>query len=205
MSDQTMKKNRPRHRHSHPLMRPSQGHRESSGGRNPGGQGLGIVVRSKTTRGEGLVPRCGRAWAWQNSPRELAIQNRNSGFSSLGVPAPTGMSDWYEDALKRLSSAPANPSIRHSREGGNPRTNIPRKNANRDTITYLHAAIPLRHYRPHISSFGRQPQSCSAGACPPRGRRRGVAESAVPIRRSKPHLQLFLPSCSGASRHQRLL
>ena len=35
-------------------------------------------------------------------------------------------------------------SIRHSREGGNPRTNIPRKNANCDTTTYAHTATPLR-------------------------------------------------------------
>ena len=30
-------------------------------------------------------------------------------FSHLGVPAAAGMSDWYENALKRLSSAPATP------------------------------------------------------------------------------------------------
>ena len=51
-------------------------------------------------------------------------------FSYLGVPAPAGMDDWYENAPTRLSSAPLNPSIprsrhsgpsiRHSREGGNP-------------------------------------------------------------------------------------
>ena len=46
---------------------------------------------------------------------------------------------------------------------------------------------------------------CSAGACPPLGRRRGVAESAVPIRRTKPQLQLFIPWCVGASRQERLL
>ena len=34
--------------------------------------------------------------------------------------------------------------IRHSREGGNPRTNIPRKKANRDITTYVHTATPLR-------------------------------------------------------------
>ena len=35
-------------------------------------------------------------------------------------------------------------SIRHSREGGNPRTYIPRKNANRDTITQVHTVHPIR-------------------------------------------------------------
>ena len=48
------------------------------------------------------------------------------------------------NALKRFSSASANPYIRHSREGGNPRTNIPRKNVNRDTTTHVHTAS-LRH------------------------------------------------------------
>ena len=62
------------------------------------------------------------------------------------------------------------------------------------------------------SSFRRRPESrgvgrgeCSAGACPPLGRRRGVAESAVPIRRTKPQLQLFIPWCADANRHERLL
>ena len=77
------------------------------------------------------------------------------------LPTPQFSYPWYEsmsrtpirDALKRLSCAPFNPSnprsrhsprIRHSREGGNPRTNIPPENANRDTITYVHTATPLR-------------------------------------------------------------
>ena len=69
------------------------------------------------------------------------------------------------------------------------------------------------------SSFRRKPESrgvgrgeCSAvedfarrGVCPPLGRRRGVAESAVPIRRPKPQLQLFIPWCAGPCRHERLL
>ena len=45
---------------------------------------------------------------------------------------------------------------------------------------------------------------CSAGACPPLGWRTGGAEPAVPIRRTKPQLQLFIPWCPGPSRHQRL-
>ena len=89
---------------------------------------MGNVVRSKTSRGEGLVPRWGRGGAWQNPARQFAAPNHSSGFSYLGVPAPAGMSDWYEsmswtpirDALKWLSRAPANPSLRHSGEGRNP-------------------------------------------------------------------------------------
>ena len=46
-------------------------------------------------------------------------------------------------AIRGIPS-PIRPPIRHSREGGNPRTNIPRKIANRDTITYVHTATPLR-------------------------------------------------------------
>ena len=71
-------------------------YRHSGEGRNPEGWGEGNVVRSKTSRGEGLVPRRDRAWARQNPPRGFAVQNRNTGNSYLGVPAKAGMSDWYE-------------------------------------------------------------------------------------------------------------
>ena len=47
-------------------------------------------------RARGLVPRWGRGGAWQNPPRQFAVPNHNSGFSYLGVPAATGMGDWYE-------------------------------------------------------------------------------------------------------------
>ena len=43
---------------------------------------------------------------------------------------------------------------------------------------------------------------CSAGACPPLGSGWGVAESAVPIRCTKPQLRLFIPRCAGSSRHE---
>ena len=43
------------------------------------------------------------------------------------------------------------------------------------------------------------------GARPPLARRRGVAECAAPIRRTKPQLQLFIPWCAGPCRHERLL
>ena len=45
---------------------------------------------------------------------------------------------------------------------------------------------------------------CSAGACPPLGSGWGVAESAVPIRWTKPQLRLFIPWCAGGNRHGRL-
>ncbi len=48
-------------------------------------------------------------------------------------------------------------------------------------------------------------RECSAGACPPLGSGWGVAESAVPIRCTKPQLRLFIPWCAGASRHERLV
>ena len=186
-----------------PSIRPPISHSGES--RNPEGRGEGNAARSKTSRGEGLVPRWGRGGAWQNPPCQFAVPNHNSGFSYLGVPAEAGMSDWYENAPKLLSSAPANPSIRHSREGGNPRTNIPRKNVNRDTTTYVHTVTPFRHSRPLISSLRRQPESCSAGACPPLGSGCRVAEPTVPIRCTNPQLPLFIPWCAGTSRHERLL
>ena len=60
------------------------------------------------------------------------------------------------------------------------------------------------HRRPNNDSPGSQ-ERCSAGACPPLGSGWGVAESAVPIRCTKPQLRLFIPSCAGASQHERLV
>ena len=65
---------------------------------------MGNVVR-------GLVPRWGGGGAWQNPPRQLAVPNHNSGFSSFGVPAPAGMSDWYENAPTPLRLCLGIPSI----------------------------------------------------------------------------------------------
>ena len=48
-------------------------------------------------------------------------------------------------------------------------------------------------------------RKCSAGACPPLGSGWGVAESAVPIRCTKPQLPLFKPWYAGTSRHQRFV
>ena len=54
-------------------------------------------VRSKTTRGEGLVPRWGGGGERQNRRSQFVVPSRNSGFSNLGVPAPAGMSDCYKN------------------------------------------------------------------------------------------------------------
>ena len=48
-------------------------------------------------------------------------------------------------------------------------------------------------------------RKCSAGACPPLGSGWGVAETAVPIRCTKPQLPLFIPWCAGGNRHERLV
>ena len=48
-------------------------------------------------------------------------------------------------------------------------------------------------------------RECSAGACPPQGSGWGMAESAMPIRCTKPQLRLFIPWCAGARRHERLV
>ena len=55
---------------------------------------MGNVVR-------GLVPRWGWAWAWQNPRCQFAVLSHNSGSSYRGVPAPAGMSDWYENDVTR--------------------------------------------------------------------------------------------------------
>ena len=67
---------------------------------------FGNVVRSKTSRGEGLVPRWGGGGDWQNPPCQFAAYNRNSGFSYLGVPAEAGMGDWYENDITRPGECP---------------------------------------------------------------------------------------------------
>ena len=110
-----------------------------------------LVVHGKNVV-RGLVPRWGGGGARQNPRSQFAVPSHNSVSSYLGGPATAGMTDRCEsmsrtpirDALKWLASAPANASIRHSREGGNPRTNIPRKKANRDTTTCVQTATPLR-------------------------------------------------------------
>ena len=69
------------------------------------------------------------------------------------------------------------------------------------SMTALHGRnVP--NCRPMVDGGMRK---CSAGACPPQGSGRGVAESAVLIRRTKPQLRLFIPWCAGTSRHGRLV
>ena len=69
------------------------------------------------------------------------------------------------------------------------------------SIPALHGRI-LPNCRPMAEGGMRK---CSAGACPPQGSGWGVAESAAPIRGTKPQLPFFIPWCAGASRHERLL
>ena len=70
-----------------------------------------------------------------------------------------------------------------------------------NSMPALHRRI-LPSCRPMVDGGMRK---CSAGACPPLGSEWGVAESAVPIRCTKPLLPLFIPWCAGTSRHGRLL
>ena len=147
-------------------------------------------------------------------------------FSYLGVPAPAGMGDWYENALKRLSTARENPSIRHSREGGNPSTNIPRKNANRDTTTYLHTAAPTLGPPKTNATAGAIRETPQAGPgrtqtgpnfrlsgdrkpalYPDTGRESGGGGEAAPMRPKafEPPGLDFITWCAGASRDERLL
>ena len=61
----------------------------------------------------GLVPRWGRGGAWQNPQCQFAVPNNNSGFSYLGVPAPAGMGDCYENIRPAAHAgwAPPTPSM----------------------------------------------------------------------------------------------
>ncbi len=95
------------HQSAHPSF-PQEAYPVSAcGGRESRGEGTENVAR-------GLVPRWGGDWAWQNPPRELAAQNRDSVFSCLGVPAQVGMGDLYETRLRATSPAR---SVAVSKEG----------------------------------------------------------------------------------------
>ena len=184
------------------------------------------VARSKTSRGEGLVPRWGRSGAWQNPPCQLAIPNHNSGFSHLGAPATAGMGDCYENSYplppnssfsrKResrgevwvvamtleLSHQPMRPIFIPWCAGTSRHQRLVRKCALQSTSM---PALPGRNVpncRPTIDGGTRK---CSAGACPPLGSEWGVAESTVPTRHTKSQLRFFTPWCAGNSRHERLL
>ena len=110
----------------------------------------------------GLVPRRGRGGVWQSPPCQFAVPSHNSSFSYLGVPAPAGTSDCYESMSRTTirDRLLRQPLIRHSRH-------------------------PFVNPAPH-SSFRLSPESsgagrgeCSAGACPPLGPGRGLAQSAA--------------------------
>ena len=45
----------------------------------------------------------------------------------------------------------------------------------------------------------------SAGACPPLGWVWGVAETTMPIRRTRSQLPLLIPWCTGGNRHEQLV
>ena len=65
----------------------------------------------------------------------------------------------------------------------------------------LHRRI-LPNCRPMVDGGMRK---CSAGACPPLGSGWGLAESAVPIRCTKPQLPHFITWCAGGRRHEQLV
>ena len=143
-------------------------------------------MRSKTSRGEGLVPRWGRVGEWQNRPRQLAVPSHNSSFSYLGVPAATGMSDWYESMSRtRIRDDVTRPRVcPHS------------------TAPPPVGPAPTRHSGEARNPEGRGWGNVVRAACPPLGRRRGVAESAVPVRRIKPYSSfsyLGVPAAGGMS------
>ena len=103
---------------------------------------------------------------------KAAIRRRNPEgcgrcqFSYLGVPARR--LNWYMDPRRWLRPfvVPTAPFVIPRYGGGNPRTNIPRKNVNRDTITYVHTATPLRlsgESTPQTPIRRRNPEGC--GQC----------------------------------------
>ena len=136
------------------------------------GAGMGNVARSQTPRGEGLVPRWGRAWAWQNPPCEFAPKDLNSVFSYLCVPVRDGMSDWYES----MSRTPIRDDLFWHRE--RPHTTTPALVTPAPTIVILALTSsfpPLTSsFPPLTSSFPRRRESRRGGD----GKRSAVADSA---------------------------
>ena len=115
-----------------------------------------------------------RGAGWHQSHPNTS--NNQASFSYLGVPAPAGTSDWYESMSRTpIRDVPSN----------QPRCRL----STGETCRI-------------VDQSGMR--KCSAGACPPQGSGWGVAESAVPIRCTKPQLRLFKPWCAGTSRHERL-
>ena len=102
-----------------------------------------IVARSKTTRGEGLVPRLGgvrpahTTIPHPNHPNILDIQHRYSGESRNPEGWGRGNVAWglVPRFPRPLTGSPifipCRPAIRHSRDDGNPRTNVPRTTGDR--------------------------------------------------------------------------
>ena len=133
--------------------------------------------RKRESRGEG----------W-HQPHPNTPSNQAS-FSYLGAPPRAGMSDWYENRSP-LSSFVRKSALQSTSMPALHRRNVP-------------------NCRPMVDGGMRK---CSAvedfarrGACPPLGSGWGVAESAAPIRCTKPQFRLFTPWCAGAKRHERLL
>ena len=53
----------------------------------------------------GACPPLGSGWGMAETPVGRGRKKRNAEFSSLGVPAPARMSDWYENSVRRLLMA----------------------------------------------------------------------------------------------------
>ena len=154
-------------------------------------------------------------------------------FSYLGVPAPAGMSDCYETMSRtrirdrlpplissfqrkpesrgevrvvamtlELSHQPMHPIFKPWCAGTSRHERLLRKCALQSTSMPALRRRNVPNCRPMADGGMRK---CSAGACPPLGSGWGVAESAVPIRCTKPQFGLFIPWCAGANRHGRLV
>ena len=177
----------------------------------------------------GLVPRWGRGGAWRNPPCQFAVPNHNSGFSHLGVPAPPGTSDSYEnDATQpqeRLNATapalvspapqiviPAKSLPRTPIRGRNPegrwevrpppvlvRKHVPDYDPG---CALQSTSMPALHRRnvPNCRPMADGGmRKCSAGACPPLGL--GVGRGG--IRRANSLYQTTTPSFhTSVCRHQ---
>ena len=88
-------------------------------------------------------------WGGVRPPDDPEKTHPSPHFHDLGVPAAAGMTDWYENALKWLSSAPLNPSHSAFSSFRPPNSSFPRRRESRGEVDgrlQRDSSVPTNHY-----------------------------------------------------------
>ena len=138
----------------------------------------------------------------------------------MGGPVlPTGIPPTTNNTVGAIHDSPSAGRGKPAPAGHHPTSSFSRKRESRGKGGTNHTQTPpttRSHFIPWCAGTSRHGRNvpicrpmvdggmrkCSAGACPPLGSGWGVAESAVPIRCTKPQLRLFIPWCAGANQHE---